>query len=138
MVSKHSRSAGGVEALLAELVDLQCERRKTVATSLLAFSDNAAKSAGFVTTCAWMETVSPACHNEQIHSSAAGPLASNASNAARYHPYRTTWPLTNSKVPGKLGFVSASNVETWAWTGALNHNRFLSPLYLSPPASKQG
>ena len=66
------------------------------------------------------------------------PPAPNASNAARYHPYRITWPLTNSKVPGKLGFVSASNVETWAWTGALNHNRFLSPLYLSPPASKQG
>ena len=61
--SKHSRSAGGVEALLAELVDLQCERRKTVAASSLAFGDNAAKSAGFVTTCAWMETVSPAYHN---------------------------------------------------------------------------
>ena len=66
------------------------------------------------------------------------PPAPNASHAARYHPYRITWPLTNTKVPGKLGFVSASNVETWAWTGALNHNRFLSPLYLSPPASKHG
>ena len=56
--------------------------------SLLAFSEVAANSEGLVTICAWMETVSPACHNAHNHSSAPVPLPPNASSVARYQPYR--------------------------------------------------
>ena len=51
--------------------------------SLLALIESAARSPRLVEICAWMDTVSPACHSANIHSLL---LASNASNMAKYHP----------------------------------------------------